>query len=157
MKNIFLILFKASGILGLLIFTGCVKNNIPPPGQNTHTLYRKTPNFGGFIFETNTTKYGVVTGIVLPLEAEPKVYVIGNTTVELSLDDGGAINKNEVPAGEYSIYIQPANPNYLDYTIDGVVVNSNCETNIGNVVLQYYGYGGSGGCEIGWGRIKSGK
>ena len=158
MKKKFLILFAASGILCLFAFTGCVKDNILPSTEDTNTVSRKALNFGGFILpETNTTQYGTLTGIVLPLEAQARVYLIGNTTIELDLDDhNGSINKNEISVGEYSVYIQPENLNYLDYTIDGVLINPNLATDIGTITLQYYGWGGSG-CEIGWGKTKPGK
>ena len=158
MKKKFLILFAASGILCLFAFTGCVKDNILPSAEDTNTVSRKALNFGGFILpETNTTQYGTLTGIVLPLEAQARVYLIGNTTIELDLDDhNGSINKNEISVGEYSVYIQPENLNYLDYTIDGVLINPNLATDIGTITLQYYGWGGSG-CEIGWGKTKPGK
>ena len=146
MKKTFLILFAASGILCLFAFTGCVKDNIIPPAEETNTVSRKALNFGGFILpETNTTQYGTLTGIVLPLEAQARVYLIGDTTIELDLDDhNGSINKNEVSVGEYSVYIQPENLNYHDYTIDGVFINPNLTTDIGTITLQYYGWGGGG-------------
>lgn len=157
MKKTFLILLAASGILGLFAFTGCVKDKILPSGEDTNTVSRKALNFGGFILpETNTTQYGTVAGIVLPLEAQARIYLIGaTTTIELDLDDhDGSIDKIEVPVGTYSVYIQPENPGYLDYTIDGVIVNPNLTTNIGTIILQYYGWGG-GGCEVGWGRQRN--
>ena len=157
MKKIILIQYAAIGILYLLLCTGCVKDHVLPPAADSNLLSRKALNVGGFITDiTNTTKKGKVTGTILPLEANARLFLMGSTTIELPLDGTGAINNNEVSAGIYSVYIEPTNYSYLDYTIDNVTVNAGLTTDLGTIILDYMYYGGSG-CEIGWGRAKPGK
>lgn len=157
MKKIFLTSFTTSVLFGFLVFTSCVKESIPPPTDNAQTSSRMAPTFGGFILPDTITSYGSLTGAVLPLVAQPKVYLIGNSTIELSLDNSGAINKNSVPAGDYEVYIQPSNLNYQSHTINGVLINPGLVTDIGTILLEYGGNGGGGGCEIGWGKFKPAK
>ena len=146
-------------MIGLFTFAGCVKDNILSPASGQQALSRKSLNFTGFILpESNTMKYGTITGIILPPDAKGRVFLFSNaSTIELDLDDkDGSIKKSDVPVGEYSVYVQPENLNYYDYMIEGIIVNPNLSTDIGTITLQYAGWGG-GGCEIGWGRSKQGK
>lgn len=157
MKKTFLILLASCGITGFFAFTGCIKDDVLPSAENTHALSRKAPNFGGFhIDATAVTGFGTVSGKILPLEAQPTIFLIGTTTIELFLNDDGTIDNTEVPEGNYSVYIQPGNLNYLDHTIDNITVNPNSATDLGTIALEYGYYGGGGGCEVGWGRIKRG-
>ena len=157
MKKIILIQYAAIGILYLLLSTGCVKDNVLAPAADSDVSSRKALELGGFITDLiNAPTHGRVKGTILPPEAKARLFLIGSTTIELPLDSNGAIISNDVPTGNYSVYIEPGDYTYQDYLIENVTVNAGLLTDLGTIILEYVYYGGSG-CEIGWGRTKPGK
>ena len=145
----------------ILVFVGCTKENVFPVTPDNTMLdaskkksLRKAPNFGDLY--TDEQKSGMITGIILPIDAQARVYLSGAATLELSADSTGAILPQQVPPGEYKIDIIPGNYYYGTYSISNILVAADSVTSLGTITLDYYGGGGSG-CEIGWGRQLTGK
>ncbi|HEU5165177.1 MAG TPA: hypothetical protein VFU29_06535 [Chitinophagaceae bacterium] len=149
-KNIFL-QWIAIGIYVAVVLVSCTKDNAISYQAENNTS-PKAPNFAGYY--TEVQKYGSLIGTILPIEAAATIHLSGNASLELLLDSTGAIVPTHLPKGEYKIDIVPANYNYGYYTISHVFVQADSITNIGTITLEYYD-GGSGGCEIGWGRLKN--
>ena len=145
-------------IFCIAVCGGCTKDNvIPQPDSNlSHTSKKKSlgkaPNFADIY--TDIQKFGSITGTILPIDAEAKVYLSGAASIELIVDSTGMILPKQLPEGEYTVDIAPANYYYSSYTISNVFVYSDSVLNLGTVTLEYAYYGG-GGCEIGWGRQKT--
>ena len=153
--------FFVQGIAWLCIFVGCTKDSVMPVAPDNTMLHaskkkslRKAPNFGDLY--TDEQNSGMITGIILPIDAQGRIYLSGAASLELSADSTGAILPQLVPAGEYEIDIIPGNYYYGYYSISNVVVAADSVINLGTITLDYYG-GGSSGCEIGWGRQMTGK
>ena len=106
------------------------------------------------IYITDATQnFGSMRGTILPIEAEARIYLSGAASIELIVDSIGMIVPRQLPEGEYTVDIAPANYYYGSYTISNVFVYADSVTNLGTITLEYTYYGGSG-CEIGWGRLK---
>ena len=147
--------------LCILVFVGCTKNNVIPVTPDNAMLdapkkksLRKAPNFGDLY--TDEQKSGMITGIILPIDAQARIYLSGAASLELTADSTGAILPQQVPAGEYEIDIIPGNYYYGTFSISNIIVAADSLTSLGTITLDYYGGGGSG-CEIGWGRQLTGK
>jgi len=147
-------------IFCIAVCGGCTKDDvIPQPSSNiSHTskkkFLHKAPNFGDLY--TDIQKFGSMTGKIFPIDAEAKVYLSGAASIELMVDSTGMILPKQLPEGEYTADITPANYYYGSYTISNVFVYADSVTNLGTITLAYGEYGGGGGgCEIGWGRQKT--
>lgn len=153
MKKIFLSPFAVVvTFFCLFIHSGCKKDVIQLPVGDIETASIRVNNLQGFILSEATANSGSISGIVIPLEAKPKIFLYSTTTSELSLDNNGAFYKN-IPPGVYSIDIFPENLEYMGYYTGEFVVSSGVTTNLGTLMLDYVGDIGGIGCEIGWGRI----
>ena len=158
MKKLFLLPAIAIAVSCLLVFAGCTKDNVMPmasdsaiPNDSKKKSMRKAPNFGDLY--TDEQKSGMITGVILPIDAEARVFLSNAASIELLVDSTGTIQSQQVPAGEYNVDIIPGNYYYGSYSISNIIVASDSATNLGTITLEYYGGGGSG-CEIGWGRQK---
>lgn len=78
---------------------------------------------------------GSIAGIVLPPEADPTIYLFGNTTFKIDVNDDGTIATNSVPAGDYTVQIHPANAAYGDHMINDFRVEAGKTTELGTIVL----------------------
>ena len=158
MKKIFLMQWIAIVIFCIAVSGGCTKDDvIPQPDNNIlHTSKKKSlgkaPNLGDLY--TDIPRFGSMTGTVLPIDAEAKVYLSGAASMELIVDSTGMILPKQLPEGDYTVDIAPANYYYASYTISNVFVYADSVLNLGTITLEYASYGG-GGCEIGWGRQKT--
>ncbi|PRD52592.1 DUF4382 domain-containing protein [Sphingobacterium gobiense] len=80
---------------------------------------------------------GVIHGVVLPLEAAPKIYIeIGDERI-------GAITNAEskfyfpgIEDGTYTIIIEPENDAYGNRTIEGVIVETGIAKDVGTITLD---------------------
>ena len=78
---------------------------------------------------------GSITGLVLPAEANPKVYAIeGTDTIGAVTDIAGKFWIPGVPAGTFKIVITPESP-YLEKIIEGVAVETGSVKDIGTITL----------------------
>src|SRR5690606_4145691 len=78
---------------------------------------------------------GSITGLVLPAEANPKVYAIdGTDTIVAVTDIAGKFWISGVPAGTFKIVITPESP-YLEKIIEGVAVETGSVKDIGTITL----------------------
>lgn len=159
MKKLFLLPTIAIAVTCLLVFAGCTKDNVIPiasdsaiPNDSKKKSLRKAPNFGDLY--TDEQKSGIVAGIILPVDAQARVYLSNAASVELLVDSTGTIQPQHVPVGEYKVDIIPGNYYYGTYTISNVAVVADSVTSLGTITLEYYG-GGDSGCEMGWGRQKN--
>lgn len=79
---------------------------------------------------------GTISGQVLPLEAQAKVFTtIGLDTVTTYPDTDGFFKLMALPEGTYNVEIQPANISYKDSVIGGVNVIAEQDTSIGTIEL----------------------
>ena len=146
-------------VIYCIAVSGCTKDDVlPQPGSNfSHSSkkksVRKAPNFGDLY--TDIQRFGSMTGTILPIDTEAKVYLSGAASIELIVDSTGMILPKQLPEGEYTVDIAPANYYYGSYTISNVFVYADSVSNLGTITLEYAYYGGGGGCEIGWGRQKT--
>ena len=159
MKKIILMQWIAIVIFCIAVCGGCTKDNVisQPSSNISHTSKKKSlgkaPNFADIY--TDIQKFGSMTGAILPIDAEARVYLSGAASIELIVDSIGMILPKQLPEGEYTVDIAPANYYYGSYTISNVFVYADSVTNLGTITLEYANYGGGGGCEIGWGRLKT--
>lgn len=159
MKKIILMQWIAIVIFCVAVCDGCTKDDvIPQPGNNISNTskiksLRKAPNLGD-LYTDATQKFGSMTGTILPIEAEARIYLSGAASIELIVDSAGMILPKQLPEGEYKVDITPANYYYAGYPILNVFVYADSVSNLGTITLEYAYYGGSG-CEIGWGRQKT--
>jgi hypothetical protein len=80
---------------------------------------------------------GSISGQVLPLEAQSKVFTtIGLDTVTTYPDTSGFFKLMALPQGTYNLEITPLNTTYKDTILAGVNVLINQNTNIGLVQLR---------------------
>lgn len=141
-----------------LVPVGCTKDNVIQVTDSETAVVskkkslRKAPNYGDLYVDEQ--KAGTITGIVLPIDAQARVYLSNAASIQLLVDSTGTIQPQEVPAGEYEVNIIPDVYYYGTYSISNVVVAAGSVTNLGTITLDYYGGGGSG-CEIGWGRHRN--
>lgn len=159
MKKTFLKQSTAIVLLFVGVCGGCTKDTIlSMPDNDTPSILKKkslgkAPNFADQYKDDQ--KYGSIKGIMLPIEAEPRIFLTGNASMEFSLDSSGMILV-QVPAGEYAVEIVPANNYYSAYIISNVFVYTDSITNLGTITLPFADYiGGDSGCQIGWGRLKN--
>jgi len=78
---------------------------------------------------------GTITGKILPLEANATVYLIGNQTFRLPVDENGAIYQDYFPAGFYTVIISPANSIFGDYVINDIEIVPGSTTDLGLIQL----------------------
>ncbi len=79
---------------------------------------------------------GVITGTVLPIEANAKIYAInGVDTLGAITDANGKFWIPGVAAGSYSLTIDPILP-FLDTTIQNVVVVNGQVNNVGTIIIR---------------------
>ena len=150
MKKIFLIPWATIVIFCIVVGSGCSKDNGIPPTADKKS-FAKAPNFGDQY--PDIQKFGTVEGIILPIDAQAKVYLSGAASIVLLVDSAGRIPSQQVPSGEYTVDIVSDDYYYGSYTVSNVLVFTDSVTNLGTITLEYYGGGGSG-CEVGWGRQK---
>ena len=80
---------------------------------------------------------GTVSGHVLPLDAQAKVFTtVGEDTVSTYPDTSGFFKLMALPEGNYNIEIHPENTSYKDAVVNDVMVRENQNTDIGTVELQ---------------------
>lgn len=79
---------------------------------------------------------GVITGTVLPVEANAKIYAINGTdTLGTITDANGKFWIPGVAAGSYSVTIDPILP-FLDTTINNIIVVNGQVNNMGTIIIR---------------------
>lgn len=80
---------------------------------------------------------GVIHGVVLPLEAAPKIYIeIGDERIGAITNAEGRFYFPGIEDGTYTIIIEPENDAYGNRTIDGVTVETGIAKDIGTITLD---------------------
>ncbi len=80
---------------------------------------------------------GAITGQVVPMGVPTTVTALQGTTVvaQTTVDGSGNFTIDQLPPGTYSLFIHPEF-DFVDSTVNGVVVNSGATTNVGQIFLQ---------------------
>ena len=125
-KSVFAIVFSGC-ILLIIALTGCSKADIVKNAEDNSSVSDGTSEV--------VASSGSVKGTVLPPEAQAKISMIGNSSVILFLSEKGEILPNTVPAGDYTVMIQPSNEAYGSYVINDIRVISGAVTDLGTIVL----------------------
>lgn len=126
MKNYLLKPISAC-LIALAFFTACNKERIDPNDPDGSASVQ--------LINDDPSRTGSVTGTILPTEADPTVYMRGNTEVKLDVNPDGSIAKNSVPAGDYTVQIHPSNPEYGDAMFNDIRVEAGKTTDLGKIVL----------------------
>ena len=116
-------------LIAIALFTGCNKDSVEANDPN------KDSDVATLVGEEDPSGTGSITGIVLPAEADPTVYLYGNTTIKVLVNPDGSIARNSVPAGDYTVQVHPANPNYGDHMINDIEVVAGKPTDLGTIIL----------------------
>jgi hypothetical protein len=124
MKKSFLFRMFSVIALSFVLLAGCKKENLAGGNHSTSSLISGDMETGG------------ITGAVLPTEANPSIILRGNSVIKLAVAANGTINKNIVPAGLYTLQIEPGNPAYTGYVINDLQVIAGQDTDIGMIVLS---------------------
>jgi hypothetical protein len=78
---------------------------------------------------------GVLAGTIFPLDANVTVYLIGDQTFRLYVDEKGNIIQDYYPSGFYTVIISPANSTYGDYVINDIEIVPGSTTDLGLIQL----------------------
>src|SRR5690606_33579017 len=80
---------------------------------------------------------GVIYGVVLPLEAAPKIYIeIGDERIGAVTNAEGKFYFPGIEDGMYTIVIEPENEAFANEVIENVVVEGGVVKDIGTVTLE---------------------
>lgn len=109
--------------------------------KNSVSKYLLLAGMAGGLMAFTVLQEGSITGSVTPADAAAVVWTVaGSDTLKAAADAStGAFEITGVPAGDYSVYIDGADP-YTDTTLT-VTVQDGQATDVGEVQLS----GGSGG------------
>ncbi|MCW9705339.1 DUF4382 domain-containing protein [Fodinibius salsisoli] len=99
--------------------------------------YILKPVLKAFVEDGEESDVGSVAGTVLPADSESYVFAImdGDTVTSTQVDTLGSFLLRGLEEGLYDLSVQPGSDEYLEGEVNGVLVEDDTETNVGEIML----------------------
>lgn len=99
--------------------------------------YILKPVLKAFVEDGEESDVGSIRGTVLPADSEAQVFAImGDDTTSTRAEASGSFLLRGLEEGSYDLLVYPGNDRYISKEVNGVLVEDDTETNVGDITLS---------------------
>jgi len=114
-------------LIAIALLTSCSKEGVESNDQKGGASAQFTGD--------EPSKTGSLAGNITPAEADPIVLMHGKVEIKLLVNADGSIEKNSIPAGDYTVQIHANNPEYGDVMINDIRIEAGKTMDLVKIVL----------------------